>query len=289
MNNATLVYQQLDAIRNLPTLPAVIQKLGKAIRDPSSDAKRIAQIIEDDPAIMSRVLKIANSALYAGTSQIVSVQMAVARLGVSALNNIALSTAVFSSFGKSEGKDFDRNEFWKHSICSGIAAAVIYEKAKPNLKKKYPKDVLHLVGLLHDIGKIVFDEYFHADFTTALATSRQDQISLLDAEKKVMGIDHADAGTWLGIKWNLAEDLLQVIKHHHDPEAAEESRRECAALVHTANYICNIEKIGAGGDASPVFLPGVWKKLGLAVSDISDIVDKVKEESKKSEILMALT
>jgi HD-like signal output (HDOD) protein len=89
------------------------------------------------------------------------------------------------------------------------------------------------------------------------------------------------------MKWGLGLELLQVIKWHHNPEGAEEPYSDAPALVHTANYICNIENIGISGDTAPTFIPGVWKRLGLAVGDISDVVDKVHEEAKKSEILMS--
>jgi putative nucleotidyltransferase with HDIG domain len=285
----TAFLAKLEAIRNLPTLPVVVQKVRQTVGDPNSDAAKLATIIEDDPAMMTRILKVVNSAFYAGREPVTSVQMAVARMGMRAVGNIAMSTAVFSSFGKSPQGGFDREEFWRHSICTGIAAAVVYDSAKNALSSRFTKDVLHLAGLLHDIGKIVFDQFFHDEFRKALEMSAMQMISLADAECRVTGVNHMEVGAWLGEKWHLNEDLLQVIKWHQDPNAAEAKYWDMVALVHTANYICNQEKIGNSGNNVPSFLPHVWKRMGLGVGDIPAVVDRVNEESKQSAILMALT
>jgi HD-like signal output (HDOD) protein len=280
--------KRLNTIRNLPTLPVIIQKLGKEVRNPRSDAKKVARIIEDDPAMMARILKVVNSAFYAGVEPVTSIQLAVARIGMTAVGNIAMSTAVFSAFGKAGATDFDRKEFWRHSICTGIAAGVLYDRVRSAIPSRFTKDVLHLAGLLHDIGKIVFDQYFHAEFMEAIKNGQAEQVSLLDSETKVIGEGHNRVGAWLGWKWNLTEDLQQVIRFHHDPDASDEKHWYLTGLVHTANYICNLEKIGYSGDQTPQFAQNVWKKFGLAVGDIPDVVDKVNEESKKSEILMTI-
>jgi len=147
------IFQKLESIRDLPTLPMIIEKLGAAIRDPNTNAEGIAGIIEDDPAMMAKILKVVNSVLYGAREPINSLQLAVARMGLNAINNIAMSTSVFTTYKKDEQSDFDRVEFWRHCICTGIAAEVIYRRCRENLSQNYSKDLIHLSGLLHDIGK----------------------------------------------------------------------------------------------------------------------------------------
>lgn len=288
MDKTDQIFQALEKIRNLPTLPIVIQQLRKAIADPNADAAKISRIIEDDPAMMARILKVVNSVLYGASVPINSLQLAVARMGLNAVNNIAMSTAVFSTFSKATQTDFNREEFWRHSISCGIGCVVLYDRCKQHLSKRFGKDILHLAGLLHDIGKIVFEQFFHADFMKSINTGIERKWPLSQAEMEIIGADHAQIGAWLGMKWFLSNDVLQVVRWHHDPSSADAEHQELVMLCHTANYICNLEKIGNGGDtAAPVFHQAIWQKLGLSVRDISEVVDLVNDEAKKSAVLMA--
>jgi HD-like signal output (HDOD) protein len=302
MDKVREMIRKLDQVRNLPTLPVVIDKLRYATRDPDFDAARIAGIIQDDPSMMARILRVVNSVLYRGLEPVNTLPSAVSRMGLNAISNIAMATAIFSLFGKSGEKEFDREEFWRHSISTGIAICVLYDQCESKLAKRYGKDILHLVGLLHDIGKIVLDQFFHDEFVRSAAAgkivlnefvrsvnvAKEKSIPLIQAEKEVMGADHVRIGAWLGMRWNLSQEMLQVIRWHHDPDSSDREHRELVMLCHLANYICNIKRIGDGGDtAAPVFQQDVWTKLGLSVRDIPDIVDEVVEESKQSEILMS--
>ena len=286
--NKELIFKKLESISNLPTLPAVMQKLGQAIRNPNADAALIAGIIKDDPAMMTRIIKVVNSAAYGLPTPVQSLQQAISILGMSALNNIALSTAVFSSCSSQQKTDFDRNAFWKHCICTGIAANILSIRTSHTVRKRFPKDTLHLCGLLHDIGKILLDEYFHAEFTEIIARAADRQIPLYQAETEICGTNHAEIGAWLGRRWHLTPDILQAIRWHHDPENAEIEHVELLRLCHTANHICNIENLGFSGDVVPSFELGVWKRLGLGIKDISGIVNDVQKEAAQSETLLAL-
>ena len=286
--NKELIFKKLESISNLPTLPAVMQKLSQAIRNPNADAALIAGIIKDDPAMMTRIIKVVNSAAYGLPDPVHSLQQAISILGMTALNNIALSTAVFSSCASQQKTGFDRNAFWKHCICTGIAANILSTRTSSTVKKRFPKDILHLCGLLHDIGKILLDEYFHDEFTVIIARAAERQIPVFQAEIEICGTSHAEIGAWLGQRWHLSPDIIQAIRWHHDPENADVEHVELLRLCHAANHICNLENLGFSGDVAPAFVLGVWKRIGLGVKDIRGIVAEVQQEAAHSETMLAL-
>ena len=282
------VFKKLDSTSNLPTLPVIMKKLTEAVRNPNSSAAQIAGIIKDDPAMMARILKVVNSSMYGFAEPVQSLQQALAIRGMNAINNVALTTAVFSTFSGKEAADFSHEAFWRHCINVGIASNVLYERTRETVKVKLSKDSLHLAGLLHDIGKVLLVQFFHAEFMEAVRRSKERSIPLWQAESEIFGANHAEVGAWLGKKWNLSPEVIQAIRWHHDPENGDIENIALLRLCHVANHICNLEKIGDSGDASPSFVMGVWKRIGLGVKDIEGIIGQVDQEAKKSETLMAM-
>jgi len=283
-----VIFNKIEQIQNLPTLPAVIGKLNSAINDPNVNAEQISRIIQDDPAMMARILRVVNSAFYGISQPVSSISQAVSLLGFIAVKNIATTTAAFSAFDIKEQTDFNREEFWKHSICVGIATNVLYTYVKDHIGHRISYDVLHLAGLVHGIGIIIFEQYFHIKFMVALLLSQKENIPLVKAEEEALGTDHCEVGAWLGKKWNMPPDVVECIRWHHDPEKADAKFRPLVNLCHTAKYICTLEKLGDYGDSGPTFKQTVWREMGLSVKDIPEIVDKIKQESIKSEILLAI-
>lgn len=283
-----VIFNKIEQIQNLPTLPAVISRLNKVIEDKHANAETVSNIIQDDPAMMARILRVVNSAFYGVSQPVASIQQAVSLLGFIAVKNIAITTSAFSTFSIKEQTDFNRDEFWRNSISVGIATNILYQNVKGHVQQHVASDLLHLAGLVHGIGIIIFEQYFHIKFMVALLLSQKENIPLVKAEEEALGVDHCEVGAWLGKKWNLPPDVVECIRWHHDPEKSDPKYRMLVNLCHTAKYICTLEKLGDYGDSGPTFKQSVWRELGLSVKDIPGVVDKIKEESVKSEILLAI-
>lgn len=289
MDQTQTLIAKLETIRSIPSLPIVVQRLRRTVRNPYSDAKQIAGIIQDDPSMMARVLKVVNSVLYGGREPVASLQLAVARLGMSTVSNIATSVSVFSSFGTKGQKNFDRIAFWRHCIATGVIAEVVHERHPLKARAKYTNDFLHLCGLLHDIGKIVLEQHLHEEFMKAVKECRAKATPLIESEREILGSDHAQIGAWLGMKWNLPEDVLEVVRWHHDPASASPEHQDLVALCCLANELSNREKMGDGGDsAAPPTAFDSWARMGLSADDVPGVLDQAVQEMKKSEVLMSL-
>lgn len=286
MRTLSGIIDELDKVDSLPTLPVIIQELGKTIRDPRSDARRVARIIEDDPAIMARILRVVNSSYYGGSAPITSVQSAVARLGMEAVNNLAIMTAVYSSFGAGARARFNREEFWKHSVCTGLASTVVNDAAGGSDRTTCTNDMLHLAGLMHDIGKIIFDSYYPDEFAGALDVARDEEISLHIAEKRELGASHDEVGAWFARRWNMPDNIAVAILRHHDPASADKGGDSILATIcHVADYFVLSSSLAGSGNPVPEVEDEALETLSIPRRMLPDLAELVREMSKQSELL----
>ncbi len=286
------IIQIFEKAEDLPTLPEVAISLQRTVDDPYSSAKDVARIISDDPAISTRVLRMVNSVFYAPAhgEEITELQPAIARLGFITVTNIALSTSVFHAFAKSQLPIFDRREFWRHSISVGIITSVLYDFCTNSINQHITRDMAHLAGIVHDMGKILFERYANKEFHKAIENSARLDIPVVKEEKRLIGMSHDEAGAWLAEKWNLGKEIQAVVSYHHDPLSCPESELQgLVKLVHMADYICHNQKLGDSGNPCAIYDKRIREELNLTPDKIGEIMDVVEVEAANSEVLLSLT
>ncbi|HNW92045.1 MAG TPA: HDOD domain-containing protein [bacterium] len=232
-------------IDKLPTLPVAATKIVQVVNNPNTTARDVNQLISTDQALAAKVLKLVNSAYYGLSNKVASITQAVVILGFNTIKSLALSASVLDSFSAAELGSFKRDEFWKHSLGVGVGAKLI-----AGLCRVPPKDQeeFFLAGLLHDMGKVVMDQYLHEEFSEVVGLTKDTGCSFLQAEREVLGgISHADIGKLLAEKWNLPANLQDAIAFHHDPLQAKDGATQTVA-VHFANILCKSKHIGYSGD-----------------------------------------
>lgn len=254
----------------LPTLPDVIIRLLSAVDNPESTASDVARIISSDPAMMVKILKLVNSPFYGMPRQIATLTQATVVMGFAAIRNVALTIAVFDEFGRSDGNpsqlEFTREKFWEHSIATAMMANMVATQAG------YGKNEdAFIAGLLHDIGKIVFDRYLHDDFIAALTLADAGGMSIFDAEMNVMGESHAFVGSWLADRWHLPPHLVDAMRHHHAPQESQMDW-QLVAVVNIADKLVRQHGYGHAGDnLVPEIDHDLEVKLGLDQQDYAEI------------------
>jgi putative nucleotidyltransferase with HDIG domain len=272
-----------DLIRNnrtrLPTLPVVINNIILIARSEKTSAIDLGDFIINDQAISARVLKVANSAYYGMSKKIDSISRAVVVLGFKEIISLALGMGVFSALSQKE-KDvrIDMSELWQHTIGVGFAARDIVKKTGMMVN-----ETMFLVGLLHDIGKIIFSIYFPDEYREVLEKTVHRQVPLYHTEKEILGLDHAEMAYLLMKQWNFSADIIQPVRYHHDPSACPEAYLYMAMVINVANFICHQSGIGQSGNKNIQQDNEVLEKLGLSDQDMVTLAETLESERSQVE------
>jgi HD-like signal output (HDOD) protein len=276
----TDILKKLDQIENLPTLPVIVQQVQKLIENPNSNMSQIALIITRDQSIAARVIRLVNSAFYGLGNKISSIQQAIMLLGLNTVKNLVIGVSVVKTFeGVHNATLFDREKFWLHSFACATGARLIAKK----LDRIEPEDFF-MAGLLHDIGILVLDQFFHEEFIRVVQQTVRTKMELTEVEKSVIGVTHCEIGEFMAAKWRVPEYLAIAIRHHHKPllfELETEKHRFIAAAVHIADTsACN--RGNNPGFPCTYELHGPALQLtGLKNDDIDDIFIHVDTEIKQ--------
>lgn len=232
--DANTMLKKLDRIDDLPTLPMIAMEVNAMLQDYNTSIKDLTRTIEKDQSMVPRILKLVNSAFFGLASKITSISHAVIFLGFNMVRNAVVSIAIINTLSGFKGlEDFNITDFWTHSV--GVAVTSRYLAEKTRL---LPTEDAFTGGLLHDIGKIVLCQYFPDLFKGVWSSSKENNLSFYEAEKKESPITHARIGGHLAKKWQLPENLIDVIMWHHDPKK-NVGDHNLIMVVHAADIIIN--------------------------------------------------
>lgn len=262
-------------IQGLITLPDVYLRINRLIEDPNSSSADIAKVVSQDPSFTIRLLRVANSTLYNFSSSVDTVSRAVSIIGTAQIRNLALSMSVASSFGGLPNELVSMANFWRHSLLCALTSRHLAGEAG-----RCDPDALFTAGLLHDIGELVIFNRLpeQAKEALLLVLDSQDEVAVNEAERQVMGFDHADVGGTLARQWHLPPLLEECIAHHHDISVAKRYSRE-TALVHLGNILALMAEVDTleQGDVAPID-PRAWEMTGLSADCIEPVVLAVQDE-----------
>jgi putative nucleotidyltransferase with HDIG domain len=265
---------RLDAIEDLPTIPHTMQAVLSSLDSVSASAAKLEEIIKEDPVLTAKVLKIANSAAYGAGTEISSLSRAIVTVGFDEVRNIVIGLSLSGIFCDDLGFDeFDAVEIWLHSIGVATCAKMIAQKVDG-----LDPEEMFTVGMLHDIGRILFCLYFPDELRDILATVHNDGISLTEAEQQY-GLAHSEIGAYLAYRWQLGTFMVNVIRYHHQPQKAGDHVR-AAAAINLADAIAIQLQVGWKGLGAPpkIMVP---KVLGLDTDQVKEIAKKLREEKEQ--------
>ena len=283
INNINAFRKKVERIPNLPTLPTVVTTILDLLDDPKTTAKDVNEALTQDQAISSKILKLSNSAFYGFSRKISTITDAVVLLGFNTVSSLAISASVFASFFGTESTGFSLEEFWKHSIGTGVIAKLIAKKLKyKNLETAF------ISGVIHDIGKTILVQYFSEQFMEALEYSDQNNIELWRAELKTIGVAHSEIGAWIASHWKFPDPITNAINYHHLPIAYKDTDL-LVYIISYADWLSKTMQIGYSG-SKVIEAPHniVFSKLGFTPTISDELIDEINIEVEKSKIFFAI-
>lgn len=279
------ILEIIKNIEDIPTLPMVAMEVMNLSKTPGVSIKEISECIHKDPPLAAKVLKLANSAFYRRSSQeIDTLHRAILLMGLNEIINITTSVSVLSILGTKDKKgECLRIRFWDHCVATGLIARLVDKKI--HLKSQGREFV---GGLLHDIGKIIFDEFFHDKFMEAHALSIRKSCPMFEAEMEVLGTTHMEVGHFIARKWGLPPYIADINLHHHHPGKAQ--FKDITSLISIADLLAKAKELSCGGDSASFILKDqeawqILRKMGhpmdsLDIERITFEIEDVGEEVK---------
>lgn len=271
----------VGGLKDLPSMPQVVMKAQEIMSNPKTGMKELSDLLETEPAIVAKVLKLANSAYYGVSGKIASLQHATVMLGNKALAEIITMAGMSGLLGVNlPGYQFDTGDLWRHSLAVAFGSQSIAKLKAPNVQ-----DMALISGLLHDTGKIVLDSYVQERgqiFEEFMADGQQ---TFRDAELQILGFDHAEIVAEVCKKWKIPEAIATAVISHHEPPPG--NRSELAHIVHLADYIARYSGIGTGTeDMLYVLCFDTMETLGISDDEMNEIlVEVITSVDKMSEII----
>jgi len=263
----------IDDIPKLGSHAGILEEIERVLANSQSTLDELGEVIEKDPAITVRLLKLANSSFYGFANRLETVPDALNLIGIQQVQDLISAATVIEIFEGVSPKLVNMESFWLHSLACGVAARLLaMEQHLPKAEKYF------VAGLLHDVGRLVL-------FTRAPERAQEifdlyaaRPMPLFQAETEIMGLDHTQIAERLLIKWSFPANLIKAVRHHHCPMAAGGFQRE-ASLVHVADFLVNAMALGSSGERFvPKLHPSAWVRLNLAPDGLESLMDSVDDQ-----------
>lgn len=237
------VRQVVRTLECLPSAPAVATNILNALTQARPDVERVVKLLETDQGLAMKLLRVVNSSYYGLRKTVSTLRRAVTLLGTEQLRCIFLSVTVSESLIKELRRRArkDQQALWEHSLACAVCCELFAEKVMPNRSSE-----AFVLGLLHDVGKLLFLECAADTYSTVEKVARERSLTMAAAEQEIMGVDHPTVGRWLAEKWELPPILtFPLWWHHHSPDVLslmdipDPEIRDLSVLVNLSDHVAH--------------------------------------------------
>lgn len=271
----------LEGLSDLPTHSPVLAQLLATLGRDDASLTDVAAIIRDDPVLSARVLRAANSVVYAARTPVATIREALLRLGFLTVRRLAMVVSLYTAV-PSRKHQAAHEAYWQHSLGVAHASEAIARRV-PEWPEEADPELLFLGGLLHDIGLLVLENHYPREYASVAEAAKAERMPFVAAERAVLETDHGELGALLARHWALPVAIEAMIRTHHEPETAAPAHRWSAHVVHLADFVCGSEGIGDFREnASEGVDAATCQALGIGVDIVPDIVEETHQEVRRA-------
>jgi diguanylate cyclase (GGDEF)-like protein len=279
-NHDQLIALIKDQVK-LPSPPPIAVRILRAVQQDDDSLRDLAAIVANDPALSAKLLKLANSPIFGRNGEVGSVQRAMTLLGTSIVKNIALSFVIADNFSQRQDNQFNFAEFWRHSICTAVAAETISRWIGQT------NEDIFVTALLQDMGVLILALSQGSDYTSLLREAENSNSSLHGLERKKYGFDHQQVGYLLLTSWKLPTGITQPILYHHQPSAAFEQSGTTAVLS-CADLLAQVYTGEQFASIARVLQLKLSEEFNISADQATRILDEVADRSREMSTLFDL-
>lgn len=266
--------QVTENLKDLPTLPAVVMELLNSLDQDDADISLLAKKVTQDLALTAKTLRYANSPFYSTLIKVTTIQQAISLLGMATVKQMVLSAALSGCFPENNCQGFDHKAFWRHSNAVAFVSKLIARRMKFN------EDVAFTAGLLHDIGLLALVSLFPKQFEEVIAYRKTGLATQFEAERKILGIDHAAVGEALAVEWNFSDVMKHAIGGHHEPDRPGVGF--LASIIHVADGITHMLNRNDVPATQTISVSVVsWNSLNLDQASLDTLIEEANIKLKK--------
>jgi HD-like signal output (HDOD) protein len=274
----------MGRLTEISSLPEITTRIVEVVEDPRATAHTMHEIVKNDPALASKILKVVNSAFYGLPSQIASLDRAIVMLGLSAVKNIALAASLARLLRPGTlSDDFEARDLWRHCISVGVCGRMLTRAAHG-----HTNDEAFVAGLVHDMGLLVEFQLFPEKLGEVVKRCGSGGEAFCDVETEIIGANHGQFGAALSAKWKFPPTLRCVISHHHNPGVLKPEFRKLATLVYVADTVCCQQQLGFWlTGAQQQISEDMLELIGVTAAQVGEIVEELSDRVAEAEAVFS--
>lgn len=267
------IQQLINKELNFPSPPAIAVQILKTVQQDDAALVKLGEIISADPALTAKMLKVANSGIFACNGEINNINRAMTVLGTNAIKNIALSFVIAAELGGDKNTDFDYDNFWRCSVTAAVSAELLGKTLQ------YKNDDIFVTALLRDIGMLAISLTKGEEYNALLKDARTTGVNLLELEKEKYSFDHQQVSYALLVDWKMPETITEPILYHHLPENAHESCQKSAEIIYYAEQLSAIYNEGESAEKARLLKQDLVEQFTIEETQAAELLDDVATRS----------